>query len=420
MKPFDPRRLLRAWLNISEPSGDNAFLADSRPLIQPAVYQPNPLELIRESQRAWRENPLARRIISITTQYVIGKGVRFQASQPELQQFLESFWCHPLNRMELRIHEWCDELSRTGNLFMLVSSDPGGMSYVRLIPAAQVTEIEVRANDAEQPISFTIPTAGTHSVFETRVIPAADRLNPSLEPVMLHFSVNRMIGSLWGEPDLAPLLKWLSRFSNWLEDRARLNRYRNSFLFVVRSRLTSEAQRIQRQNQLNAVPPSPGSILVANESEEWSVLSPKLESSDAREDGLALKKMIAAGAGIPLHFLAEPESANKASAESAGESSCRHFEQRQIVFLKLIEEVLLQVAARAALVRTDLDPVQAINVWGDDISSRDNLRLSQASLNMIEVADQLKTLGLIDDDEARRIVYRFMGERSDLNQDKSL
>lgn len=413
MQQLQPRKIIRQWLGISDTEADVQFLADSRISGQPFTFQWNPQELIRESQKAWRENPLARRIVSITTQYVIGKGIQFQAQQPALQQFLTSFWNHPLNRMDLRIHEWSDELSRSGNLFILISSDANGMSYMRAIPASQIHAIDTRENDCEQAVAYRLQAGEQGALFEERIIPAADRLNPTLEPVMLHFSVNRMIGCQWGEPDLAPLLKWLSRYANWLEDRARLNRYRNSFLFVVRTRLNGETQRVQRQNQLNAIPPVPGSILVTSENEDWSVLSPNLESNDAREDGLALKKMIAAGAGIPMHFLAEPESENKASAESAGESTCRHFEQRQIVFLKLIEDLLCHVSARASLVNPRLIPAEQIRVIGDDISTRDNLNLSQASLNMMQVVTRLKALKMIDDSEAIRILYRFMGEQNE-------
>ncbi|HRY21975.1 MAG TPA: hypothetical protein P5198_10705, partial [Flexilinea sp.] len=294
--------------------------------------------------------------------------------------------------------------------FILISSDVSGMSYARAIPSARIREIRTRDNDCEQVIAYKVIQPATDFLYDEKWIQAADRLNPTLEPVMIHFAVNRTIGSIWGEPDLAPLLKWLSRYANWLEDRVRLNRYRNSFLFVVRTHLAGEAQRLQRQSQLNAVPPVPGSILVTNENEEWSVLSPKLESMEAKEDGLALKKMIAAGAGIPLHFLAEPESENKASAESAGESTCRHFEQRQQLFLNFLAELLQQVISRAALVNSRIRPGDSVRITGDDISVRDNLALSQAGVNIAEVLSGLKTQGLLSDDELLRITYRFIGE----------
>ena len=124
---------------------------------------------------------------------------------------------------------------------------------------------------------------------------------------MLHYAINRPVGAKWGESDLAPLLIWLSRYAAWLQDRARLNKYRQAFMYVVQGNYASDAERLARQAELNANPPSPGCILVTDASEIWTVLNPQLDSTDANADGLALKKMIAAGAGVPLHFLAEPE-----------------------------------------------------------------------------------------------------------------
>ena len=72
---------------------------------------------------------------------------------------------------------------------------------------------------------------------------------------MLHYTINRPVGAQWGESDLAPVLKWLSRYSGWLEDRARLNRFRNSFLFVVKAPFISEEDRKPRQANLAAHPP---------------------------------------------------------------------------------------------------------------------------------------------------------------------
>ena len=114
--------------------------------------------------------------------------------------------------------------------------------------------------------------------------------------------INRPVGAQHGESDLAPLLKWLTRYSGWLEDRARLNRFRTTFLYAVTLKGSTAAERIRRQAELNLNPPSPGSLLVKDDSETWETLAPKLESSDANEDGLAIKKMIAAGGGHTTAF----------------------------------------------------------------------------------------------------------------------
>lgn len=178
-----------------------------------------------------------------------------------------------------------------------------------------------------------------------------------------------------------------------LEDHARLNRYRNAFLFTVSGRWPTAAQRIARQNELNTNPPRPGAILVSDESETWSILSPKLESSDANSDGLALKKMIAAGAGIPLHFLAEPESSTRTTAEAAGGPTYRHFEQRQRYFLWVIEDVLWVVLSRRAQIDSRVPKSAGLTVSGADISSRDNVALAMAAAQISAIFQDMRDRG---------------------------
>jgi hypothetical protein len=380
-------------------------------------------QILEQALDAWRVNPLARRIVGLTSQYVVGGGVTFACKHAGSGKFLQEFWNHPLNRMPVRVIEWCDELTRTGNLFVLVTTDAAGMSYVRAIPAAQVKELHAAENDIERALSITVVAAKsgalpgdevTYTVYD----PLKDQPNEdgSFAPVVLHYAINRPAGAQWGESDLAPILRWLSRYNAWLEDRARLNRFRTAFLYVVKAKFISEAERASRQNALNATPPSPGSILVTDESETWDVISPKLEADDANTDGLALKKMIAAGSGVPLHFLAEPESATRTTAEAAGGPTYRWFEQRQEYFTWMLTDLLCTVAARRSLVDRRVNRQATIEVHGADISARDNVSLAMAASNILGVLTELRGRGLIDDSEFLRLVYRFCGETVDVEE----
>ena len=107
-------------------------------------------KVLREALQAWRVNPLARRIVELTSQYVVGGGIAFSCAHTATAAFLKSFWEHPLNRLPVRIYEWCDELTRSGNLFLLLSTDPAGMTYVRAVPTQQVKSILSRSNDLDQ------------------------------------------------------------------------------------------------------------------------------------------------------------------------------------------------------------------------------------------------------------------------------
>ena len=370
--------------------------------------------VVEQALEAWRLNPLARRIVGLTSQYVVGGGIKLSCPDEKTSAFLQAWWAHHLNQAALQVYEWCDELTRSGELFFLCSTDSAGMSYIRAVPAAQITAIETAQNDLRQEISYTQQVPGlsvetkTWAAYDPQQdAPGADGRFPT---VMLHFAINRPVGAVRGESDLAPLLKWLSRYAAWLEDRARLNRYRNAFYFVVRSRFVSETERTARQASLNNTPPTPGSILVTDESESWEVIHPKLDSQDAAQDGLALKKMIAAGAGLPLHFLAEPESATRTTAEAAGGPTFRHFEQRQLFFCELLRQLAVLAVKRRSAYESQVKPDAAIRVQGADLSARDNAALAIATQAASNAFFDLFDRGLIDEDELLRLIYRFAGE----------
>ena len=406
-------RTVREKLAVVE--NDNSFLVGVRSMDDSPRDRLNPdrESVLEACLAAWRTDPIARRLVELTSEYVVGGGVDVACDHQPSQDFLRAFWAHPLNRMAIRMVELCDELTRSGNLFLLVSTDRVGMSYLRVVPAADIDRIEAAENDIEQSLAFVDKDGQVYPAYDA----AGDGLGEggTFAPVMLHYAVNRPAGAQWGESDLAPLLIWLRRYAAWLEDRMRLNRFRNAFIYRVKAAFTSEAARRTRQLELAANPPSPGSILVTDESEDWSVISPKLEALDAQTDGLALKKMIAAGAGVPMHFLAEPEGATRTTAEAAGGPTHRKFEQRQRFFLWLLKDLLGVVLQRRALVDGRVDPRAPIAVHGADISARDNVALADSGGKIGPLFEGLYQAGLIDAREYLRVVYRFVGEEVDLD-----
>jgi hypothetical protein len=411
---------IREQFSITE--NDNSFFIGARSASQSKRdrFTYDREEVLQQALDAWRFNPLARRIIELTSQYVVGGGISITSKAKKVNQFINEFWNHRLNRMGVRIFEMCDELSRTGNLFLLISTDANGMSYIRVIPTTNIDRIVARENDIEQAVAF-IPKQDL-SDLSTKPYPAYDEQKDNIStPVMLQYTINKPSGAQWGESDLAPVLKWLARYSNWLEDRARLNRYRNAFLFTVSSKFASEVQRKARQQALNAEPPQPGSILVTDENEVWNVISPRLESRDAATDGMALKKMIASGTGIPMHFLAEPESATRTTAEAAGGPTYRRMQQRQEYFLWLLHDVLTVVLNRKGTIDETLKTNDKINpykisITGTDINTADNITLAMAAGNILNVLTTTRDRNLIDDSEFLRLLYKFTGEAVDVEE----
>ncbi len=288
-----------------------------------------------------RENPLAARLVGMTTDFVIGSGARLEG-----EPFAHRFWHHPLNHMDTRIYSWCRELSRAGELFIVLSRNAvDGMSYVREIPALEIDRIDTHPQDRERELRYHQLTDDV----EGRWWPSAEGVAgrpQDADQVVLHYAINRPVGAVRGTSDLAQVAVWLKRYDFWLEDRVRINRYKGAYLWHVRIADalpgTLEAKRSQY-----STPPRPGSIVVTDGSEEWEAVQPHIDAGDAAADGKALRLMIAAGAGVPLHFLAEGESTTRATAREMGIPTYRHFAHRQHVFARLLEDVVETAARRA-------------------------------------------------------------------------
>lgn len=365
--------------------------------------------IFAECLRAWRVNPIARRIVKLITQFVIGKeAITLECDHKATQKFLDEWTSHPLNFLDRTTQkEWSDELFRTGNLFHLFSV-VDRMPFVRATPADLIDDIQTAQNDYKQETSY-IPVDLNQAAW-----PA---WSPDWEPepnqsAMTHYAVNRPVGVAWGEPDMAPLLDWIGHFSSWLRDRARLNRFRNIFNYIVLGRYKTEEERRARELELNRNPPQPGSILVVNaNTEAWGVLSPSLDSFDAGQDGLALKKMISAGIGFPLHWLAEPESATRTTAEAAGTPTFRGLEDIQsdlFACYTRLARTAIYIAQKAGYGR--LNPGAKITPHGPDITERDNSVLALAVGRIYPVLADLFDRKGIQEDELLRLVYRMAGE----------
>lgn len=242
---------------------------------------------------------------------------------------------------------------------------------------------------------------------------------PEAEQVMLHYAINRPAGCTRGEGDLGPILPWLRRYKEWLEDRVRVNRYRNAFVWKVTVQGAGESELRRRRAELMR-PPPPGSVVVTNEGEKWETVNPQVQAQEAESDGKALRLMVAAGAGVPLHFLAEGDSATRATAAEMGDPTFRHYRQRQLFFCHMLEDIALTVLRRAAQIgrlslRAEAAPGAtlsrlAVVAEAGDITREDNLRLAQAAREISQALDVMVSHGWVEEEAARRWAYRFAGE----------
>lgn len=395
---------LEAALTVS-PERDNTFFPGGLSLAYADRTSWDRKRIFAEALRAWRVNPIARRIVRLMTSFALGKGIKLKCDHEPTQKFLDEWWSHPKNKLKKNVKRWKDEDTRTGNIFILFNVLENGMTILRAVPAEQIEDIETDENDVELERKYLKDAAGEE--FYNAYDPEAEQ-----KTFMLHFASNQPVGSPWGEADLSPLLVWIGRFSSWLEDRVRLNKFRTAFMYVIMGAYASETDRKTRETQLNANPPKSGSVLVLNSQngEQWGILSAQLDSFDATLDGQSIKKMILDGAGHPMHWHAEPEGATQTTAEASGTPTFRTLEEMQDDYFDVIIECARTAVEVRARTDKSVDASAEITVEGPDITERDNATLALALGRAYpHLADLLDREG-IDDKEFLRIVYKMFAE----------
>ena len=164
---------------------------------------------------------------------------------------------------------------------------------------------------------------------------------------------------------------------------------------------------LARQAEL-ATPPNPGSIVVHNENELWKAVQPAIDAQGAEPDGRAMRLMVAAGAGLPLHFLAEAEGSNRATAAEMGGPTLRHFERRQLYVGFLFADLALEAVRRSG--RFGDARGIAIEAEFEDLSGKENAAAAAAIRAIVEALDVAAGRGWVDDETARRLIAKYAGE----------
>ena len=370
-------------------------------------------QLYEDALLAWRKNPMAKRIIDCTIDYVLGDGMT-PSAPGQIGQFIAKWWTHPKNHMERRLPELSEELARAGDLFITLHTNPvDGISYVRPIPKDRIAKISTAANDWETELIYY----ERQEVGEPKPWLSPSHPDAAEAPaIMLHYSVNRVVGALLGESDLTTMLPWLLRYSRLLEDRVRLHWAARAFLWVVTvpSNLVSA-----KQDQYRTTPDS-GSIIVKDDAEEWDAVSPDLKGFDAQFDLRAIRQMIDAGSGMPPHWRGEAHDVSLATAQAMEHSASRHLRRRQLYTRYMVQDLAHHAYTRAAnFGRARAKPNRdAITVDMTDIDRVDNRDLAEAANTIAQaMATAATTTATTRSDTLRRLALRmilkFAGEPLD-------
>jgi hypothetical protein len=310
--------------------------------------------------------------------------------------------------MAVRQFEMLTELTLCGEIFVTLHTNAvDRMTYVRLIPASSIDIVEVNPDDLEDELRYhrVALVAGWDGI-EWKGQP--DTMGKWFDAAdCKHYAINRLVGGIRGQGDLVPLLPWLRRYKDWLTDRVRINKFKGAFLWDVMLKGADRRRVEARKQEIGGEAPASGSVLVHNDSEEWKPIQPQIAAESVAEDGRAIRLMVAAGAGIPLHFVAEPEGTSKATAAEMLAPTVRHYARRQLVFGWMIVDLARVCGARYGLSAGQLAEIEP---EFEDLTARDNLETAEAAHTIAQALEIARRSNWIGEDEAAELFRRFCSE----------
>lgn len=394
--------------------------------VVPSIY----LELHNACYESYHANPLAFAIIEITTSFVLGKGITIDAANRNVQHLLMNFWNDPDNTMDERLYNICTELALYGEIFVrFFVNKYDGTVKIRLIDPSLIDLIESDPEDVETPLRFhRRPIGQTISVTDPpQNPPDITKLDITsnytegewfiARKEMLQFAINKVSNAKRGNSDLATLLPWLRRYKDWLTDRVRINKYKSAFLYDVTLR-GADKKAIDRKRMEYSYPPEPGSVIIHNEAEQWSAVQPQIQANDAKEDGRAIKLMIAAGAGLPEHYLSDSSQGNRATAAEMGLPTLLKFQRRQRLIRRIIRTILdrvIEEAQKAGKLGQQIDT--SYDVTFPEIDVEDNQQLATSVNYLVTALVTAKNQGWLSDETAMRLLFKFAGEEIDVHSE---
>jgi len=332
-------------------------------------------------------NPMARRILSIVRDFVLGDGAQLIAQDDDqgikdaCQAVIDRFWRDPYNRLDLWSFDLVFELGLWGELCLPVTINPvDGSVRLGYIDPADILDVIVDPLDQKTPLVVVVrdrilATTRRHyrvihmddnpvSASYGRMVGVEKSGELSMEIIVdpsvgvggeriafdgacFFFTINKVTNARRGRSDLLTLADWIDAIDQHLFgeiDRALLMK---AFVWDVSFEGAGETELLDYQRKNPA--PKPGSVRYHNQKVKWEAVTPDLKTQDSQILTDLLGSHVATGSGLPKVWLNGLMDANRATAAEMGEPAIKFLTARQRYVKYIIEHILTFVLDQAEL-----------------------------------------------------------------------
>lgn len=331
-------------------------------------------ELLDESYRLWKFDPIGGNIVRTTTFFTLARGLTYEFTNAAAQKAAVKFYTK--NKLKTRIRAACDESSAFGEVFLWLRPKKsevkvGGKSVwragdvqVTFIPPYNITNIETAEEDVGDVHNYIFEYAEGDYAQKNRRIPDISKYDieneNDTEGCIIHIKLNAGNLDVFGHSDLIPVKEWLDNYQEYLRDGVVINKlYRSPcFDISIKDGTPEEVNAAIARYRGWQI----GSNPVHNDREVWQILEFKGPSSHNEEARRALLLMICAGVGFAEFMLADGSNANLATSKTQQQPVLKKFEDRQSVWA----DSMMEMFQFALAIKAKYGSVKDLSIEYDD------------------------------------------------------
>jgi hypothetical protein len=372
----------------------------------------------------WESNPLANRLVTLPTAYLVGEGVRLQVTNEDAQKVLRRFWQDPINALDIKLEAMIreDELFGEQCYPVFVNTVDGHVRLGYLDPAA-IDRVVMDPENSSQPIGVvTKKDAGgkqkSYSVIvggdDEEIFGAAARQTRATftDGQCFYKRSNYLLGGRRGRSAFLAQFDWLDSYDEFLFEELDRTRDLRTVMWDVTLIGATPADIDEKARKISA--PTPRSVRVHNEQETWEAKVPKLEAADTEANARLFRNHILGGGTVPEHWFGGGGDVNRAVGAEMGEPTFKVLTQKQRAwkhFLELIARfVLEQAAQRQGLAGYDPeDDDYQVEAVFPELTAKDTTKYAAALQQVVAACVMQIDKGLLTEATAVKIIASVAG-----------
>lgn len=371
----------------------------------------------------WESNLLANRLIELPLAYMLAEGVDLHCDDEASQKLLKKFWCDPINQMDIKLSKKVRELSIYGEqCYPAFVNEHNGAVRIGYLDPALIETVVVDPANPEQPIGIVTCKDGKGVARRYRVIVngGEDVFTQRTQNIRrtfdtgdaFYFTVNDLSNGRRGRSDLLAQADWLDGYDEFMFGEMDRSRFMRAFMWDVT--LTGSTPEEVKARAKNIAPPSPNSVRVHNDAEEWTAVSPSLQAQDSSELGRLFRNHMLGGATVPEHWFGGGGDVNRAVGAEMSDPTFKMFSMRQ-QFIKHMLEMMGRYVIRQNMLKESGkepewdDPALDVEAIFPEMTSRDISKYAAALQQVVVGCALAIEKGLMTQETAIRVINAIAG-----------